>query len=100
MLKSFLFKRPDWFRHEGYWRLAQVLRLGPTFAFLAFSGLFFCGWIFLIFSGELAGENASILALAWFAGAVAYIIALHWLIRLIVWITDGFKESRKQSGLS
>lgn len=95
MLKKFLFKRPDWFKHEGYWRLAQVLRLGPASIFLAFSVLFFGGWIFLIFTRSLEGENASLLALAWLAGAVVYVTAMHWLIRLIVWITDGFKETGK-----
>ena len=95
MLKRFLFRRPDWFKHEGYWRLAQVLRLGPAFIFLTFSVIFFGGWIFLILTRDLAGENASLLALAWFTGAVVYVTAMHWLIRLIVWITDGFKETGK-----
>lgn len=71
MLKSFLFRRPDWFRHEGCWRLAQVLRLGPAFTFLAFSVIFFVAWISILISGGRAGENASVIALAWFAGAVA-----------------------------
>ncbi|WP_150816570.1 hypothetical protein [Pseudomonas fluorescens] len=95
MLKQFLFKRPDWFKHEGYWRLAQVLRLGPTFTFLAFSVIFFGGWIFMISNGEREGENASVIALAWLAGAVAYIVAMHWLVRLVVWIAEGFKSGSK-----
>lgn len=91
MLKDFLFKRPDWFKHEGYWRLAQVLRLGPTFIFLAISLVCFGAWIFLIVIGELEGENASVMALAWLTGAVAYVGAIHWLVRLAVWINEGFK---------
>lgn len=94
MLKNYLFKRPEWFKHEGYWRLAQVFRIGPTFIFLAIS--VFCAGAIIVFlwQGRVAGDAAE-LALSWFAGAVAYVVVMHWLIRLIVWITDGFKEAGK-----
>jgi len=85
---SFIFKRPAWFKHEGYWRLAQVLRLGPAATFLAFSvaslgiGVFFARGFFE-------------LSLGWLAGSLASFVTVHWLLRLIAWIADGFKSRDK-----
>lgn len=94
MFKSFLFKRPDWFKHEGYWRLAQVFRIGLSFFVLAI-GIFALGaGVLLLMQGKIHGLEVMLIGLVYFAGAVACVIVLHWLIRLIVWITDGFKEER------
>lgn len=95
MLSSFLFKRPQWFNHEGYWRLAQVLRLGPTFTLLAISALFFAVSFYGASIGDEDATDTFGLTVAWFIGAIVYVVAMHWLIRLIVWITDGFKEAGK-----
>lgn len=95
MLKNFLFTRPDWFRHEGYWRLAQVLRLGPTFTFLAISALFFAVSFYKAGIGDDDLTDAFGFAVAWLAGAVVYVVAMHWLVRLIVWVKEGFKEGIK-----
>lgn len=95
MWKHFLFKRPDWFKHEGYWRLAQVFRLGPAIIFVAISAFALAASFIKAGIGEDNSIEIFGIAVAWFAGAVAYIVAIHWLIRLIVWIIDGFKESRK-----
>ena len=92
MLRNFLFRRPDWFRHEGYWRLAQVLRLGPAFIFLAISVLGFTLSFYMAGVGDEDSNTAFGITAAWLAGAIAYVIAMHWLLRLIVWITEGFKE--------
>ncbi|WP_154859858.1 hypothetical protein [Pseudomonas fluorescens] len=92
MLNKFLFKRPDWFKYEGYWRLAQVLRLGPAVFFLVFGGFYLFGVIVVFVEGN-DPSVAIALALAWFAGAVAYVVAVYWLLRLVVWIADGFKDS-------
>ncbi|MFP3678861.1 hypothetical protein SB725_17320 [Pseudomonas sp. SIMBA_041] len=91
MLKSFLFKRPDWFKREGYWRLAQVLRLGLTFAFLATSVFFLSISVYVAVTRRPNLDDAIGFTVAWFVGAVAYVIIVHWVIRLIVWIADGFK---------
>ena len=114
MLKDFLFKRPDWFRHEGSWRLAQVFRLGPTFIFVIISLIAVVSTTVMFFLS--ATETAStvstgslyppanqaeryglafLISMAWFAGGVAYFTVAHWLLRLIVWITDGFKGGEK-----
>ncbi|WP_449103568.1 hypothetical protein [Pseudomonas veronii] len=95
MLRNFLFKRPDWFKHEGYWRLTQVLKLGPTFAFLAVSAFCLAASFYEAGSGGKSAIAAFGFAVAWFVGAVAYVIAMHWLIRLIFWITEGFKDGSK-----
>lgn len=92
MLMNFLFKRPDWFKHEGYWRLTQVLRLGPTLTFIIFSLLFLAVAIFLAVEGRNKENSGFAFAMWWFLGAVAYIVAMHWLVRLTVWVTDGFKD--------
>lgn len=95
MLKSFLFKKPSWFKHEGYWRLAQVLRLGPTFIFITFGVLFIAGSAYLAIAGRSPENSGLAFAMGWFAGAVAYFAAMHWLIRLAVWITEGFNGHAK-----
>ncbi|ANH96491.1 hypothetical protein A8L59_03570 [Pseudomonas koreensis] len=94
-LKSFIFKRPDWFKHEGYWRLAQVFRLGPAATFLVFSGFFLVGMLFMIVSKDRDVTFAAGASLGWLAGAIVYVIAAHWLIRLIVWIVEGFQSIDK-----
>lgn len=94
-LKSFIFKRPAWFKHEGYWRLAQVFRLGPTATFLLFSGFFFAGFLYMIVNTERDITFVVGASLGWFLGAIAYVVAAHWLLRLIVWIVEGFKSSDK-----
>ncbi|WP_223592408.1 hypothetical protein [Pseudomonas sp. A-R-19] len=91
MLIDFLFKRPGWFKHEGYWRLAQVLRLGPALLLLigAVISLVF------IFDGGFKAPYIGLSLLnsvGWFASAVVCLVVAHWLIRLIVWIIDGFKS--------
>lgn len=94
MLRNFLFKRPDWFKHEGSWRLAQVFKLGPAVFLLMCSAFFIVGVIMRLQEGR-DSTHASLLVIAFFAGAIAYVIAFHWLTRLIVWITEGFKQGGK-----
>jgi hypothetical protein len=86
MLKEFLFRRPSWFQHEGFWRLAQVARLGiPCGVALLYAFVFF-----------VYGLNKPI----YFVGVVAAIAAgfvllliIHGLLRIAVWIADGFKKT-------
>lgn len=88
MLNEFLFKRPEWFKHEGYWRLAQVFRIGPVvFGMVmaiaaAFLAIFEFGWDYFRY------------VYVWVGGSIAYIISSHLLMRLIVWIVEGFKSSK------
>jgi divalent metal cation (Fe/Co/Zn/Cd) transporter len=91
VLKSFLFKRPNWFKHEGYWRLAQVLRLGPTFIFITFGVLFIAGSAYLAIVGENPENSGLVFVTGWFTGAATYLVVIHWLIRVAVWVTEGFK---------
>jgi len=86
MLKSFLFKRPSWFRHEGYWRLAQVFRLAPSIF------LFSCG-VICLGVGVYIPDGIYILRLsgALIAAAIGFLVLVHLFLRLIVWIVDGFK---------
>lgn len=95
MLRNFLFNRPDWFKHEGYWRLTQVLRLGPTFVLLAISALCLALSFYKSGSGREDGLEVFGFAVAWLAGAVVYVVAMHWLVRLVIWITEGFKQGGK-----
>jgi hypothetical protein len=92
MLKNFLFNRPKWFTHEGYWRLAQVIRLGPFYGLLVTSGVLFIAAIFQEnnFDTLLGGAFAA-------GGAVVLLGSAHLLLKLIVWIADGFQATRKTS---
>ncbi|WP_223508750.1 hypothetical protein [Pseudomonas sp. BF-RE-29] len=91
MLKDFLFKRPDWFKHEGYWRLAQVFRLGPALLLLVGTVI---SLVFIFDGGFKAPYVVGNLlnSAGWFASAVVCLVVAHWLIRLIAWIIDGFKS--------
>jgi hypothetical protein len=64
---------------------------------LAFSAYCLAVSFYLAGTGDEASLRVFAIAAAFFAGAAAYVIAIHWLIRLVVWITDGFKESGKPS---
>ena len=74
--------------------MAQVLRLGPAVVFLVFAG-FGAGKTALSVLMGLFEEipTAVGVTLAWTVGALAYVIAIHWLLRWVVWIVDGFKDS-------
>ncbi|PBJ21662.1 hypothetical protein BSF44_35250 [Pseudomonas sp. ACN8] len=85
MLKSFLFNRPDWFKHEGYWRLVQVLRIGIPAA------------------GVLLGVGLALLdhkvqsGIGMIISSVAVLFGIHLAMYLIVWIIEGFKGGEKSS---
>ena len=89
-MKDFLFRRPDWFKHEGYWRLAQVFRIGPTVFGLVMTVLMAYLAIF-----EFQSWRYFQYVYAWVGGTIAYLVSIHFLIRMIVWIVDGFKSSGK-----
>ena len=95
MLKSFLFKKPNWFKHEGYWRLAQVLRLGPTLIFLTIGIIFISGSVYLAIVGINPNNSGFEFAMGWFAGAATYLLAVHWLLRMVVWVVAGFKDQHQ-----
>lgn len=85
MVKKILFQRPAWFRHEGYWRIAQVVRLGPSAAL----GLF--GLLGLVVGLLRADDDYSYeISINCFIGAIATFVTIHLMLRLIVWIIDGF----------
>jgi membrane protein YdbS with pleckstrin-like domain len=93
MLKNFLFKRPDWFKHEGYWRLAQVFRLGLAAMFLVFA-------VVSLGAGVVAYRSSGFfeLGFVWAVTAVCSVVAVHWLLRLIVWVIEGFRGEVKGGG--
>lgn len=70
---GFLLMRPQWFPHEGFWRLIQVFRLGSAAVFVAFSAMAF------IFGGDLAPAFA--------AAAIACLIGPILALRLLMWVT-------------
>jgi len=74
---GFLFVRPRWFPHEGFWRLIQVFRLGSAAVFIAFSALAF------IFGGDLSSAFA--------AAGIACLIGPILALRLLMWVIRGFK---------
>ncbi len=74
---SFLFVKPQWFPHEGFWRLIQVFRLGSASVFIAFSAMAF------IFGGDLAPAFA--------AAAIACLIGPILVLRILMWVIRGFK---------
>lgn len=74
---GFLLMRPQWFPHEGFWRLIQVFRLGSAAVFIAFSAMAF------IFGGDLAPAFA--------AAAIACLIGPVLVLRLLMWVIRGFK---------
>lgn len=92
LIKTFLFRRPAWFTHEGYWRLAQVLRLGPSGALLLLSLAACAVGLFLKDS-----TDSLYIGLGYFAGAVAALVGMHLILRLAVWIIDGFNTPKKSS---
>lgn len=85
MVKKILFQRPAWFRHEGYWRIAQVLRLGPSVA-LALFGLL--GLVVGLLDSDK--DYSYEVAINSLIGAVVIFVTTHLMLRLIVWIIDGF----------
>jgi membrane protein YdbS with pleckstrin-like domain len=91
MLRNFLFKRPDWFKHEGYWRLAQVFRIGPATAFLLYGLICLVYTLFVPLSGYGFGDQVAVVAV-WLGVSVVSLVSIHFLVRLIVWIREGFKE--------
>lgn len=90
-VKSFLFKRPLWFTHEGYWRLAQVLRLGP------FCWLLICAAAMLGASIYYQDNETTGIGLGFLVGAIAALTTTHLLLRLIVWIIAGFTAGKKSA---
>lgn len=99
-MRNFFFKRPDWFpsglRSEGYWRLAQVFRIGPAalcliIALIVFVVVLTMGYRDSDFSDQLG------LAALWLIAAITSFVLAHFLIRLIVWIIEGFNGSGKAS---
>lgn len=74
---GFLFMRPQWFPHEGFWRLIQVFRLGSAAVLSAFSAMAF------IFGGDLTPAFA--------AAAIACLIGPVLVLRLLMWVIRGFK---------
>lgn len=85
MIKKILLQRPAWFRHEGYWRIAQVVRLGPSAALALF------GLVVLVAGLLDSGKDHSYeVAINSLIGAVVIFITIHLVLRLIVWIIDGF----------
>ena len=91
MIKRFLFKRPTWFTHEGYWRLAQVVRLGPFVCLMLYAV------VALIASLIYRGSSAALFSLNAFGGGLALLVATHLLLRLIVWIVEGFHAAKKSA---
>ena len=85
MVKKILFQRPAWFRHEGYWRIAQVVRLGPSVA-LALFGLL--GLVVGLLDSDK--DYSYEVAINSLIGAVVIFVTTHLMLRLIVWIIDGF----------
>lgn len=75
---GFLLARPQWFPHEGFWRLFQVFRLGSAAVFIAFSAMAF------IFGGDLAPAFA--------AAGIACLIGPILVLRLLMWVIRGFKQ--------
>lgn len=88
MLKKILFQRPTWFRHEGFWRIAQVMRLGPPAA-LSLFGILVLGAGLVDWNER--GSEALDMALGSFVGAIAIFVLVHLALRLIAWIIDGFR---------
>lgn len=78
---GFLLARPQWFPHEGFWRLIQVFRLGSAAVFFAFSVMAF------IFGGDLA----PVFGIAAIACLIVPILAL----RLLMWVIQGFKPQQQ-----
>jgi hypothetical protein len=89
VLKNFLFKRPEWFKHEGYWRLAQVFRIGPS-AFCFILGILAFFYTFIMACSSCRRDQFGYVMM-WFAASISLLVAFHFLIRLIVWIIEGFK---------
>ena len=92
-MKNFLFKRPDWFKHEGYWRLAQIFRIGPS-AFCFILGVVAFFYMFVMACRACQGDQFGYVML-WFGASAGFFVVAHFLIRLIVWIIEGFKDSGK-----
>lgn len=90
-MKKFLLNRPAWFRHEGYWRIAQVFRLGPA-------GLLIAAGI----AGEIAGvyiregNDIFVVSAGYICGGVGLFAGVHLLLRLACWIADGFQAAGQQ----
>lgn len=76
---GFLLTRPEWFPHEGFWRLIQVFRLSSAAVFIAFSAMAF------IYGGDLAPAFA--------AAAIACLIGPILALRLLMWVIRGFKPN-------
>lgn len=89
-MKEFLFIRPTWFRHEGWWRLVQVVRLGPPFALLVLG----VGIIGLHLLGSNDYEWLTEVAIC-FIGAPVVLTIAHVALKLICWIFDGFLAEKK-----
>ncbi|WP_124182820.1 hypothetical protein [Pseudomonas aeruginosa] len=80
-LKSFLFKRPEWFSHEGYWRVSQIFRIGVP-------ALLFCLAVLMLFSPS---ESERMFGPFLFScAAVVSIVIIHFALQLIVWVVEGF----------
>lgn len=82
-LKEFLFQRPDWFPHEGYWRLSQVLRIGVP------SILLFLAVIFLFSPSD---SERVIGPIVFTCAAVISVVAIHLALRVGVWVMHGFAK--------
>lgn len=76
---GFLLTRPEWFPHEGFWRLIQVFRLSSAAVFIAFSAMAF------VYGGDLAPAFA--------AAAIACLIGPILALRLLMWVIRGFKPN-------
>ncbi|RWU21270.1 hypothetical protein DM813_18960 [Pseudomonas alkylphenolica] len=84
-------RKPHWLPSEGYWRILQILRM-VAFAPLALAGVVCIGAAIIEhdrYFKEIAG-----MGLLWVALGVAGFVAVHGAAWMIVWVLDGFSESK------
>lgn len=90
MMIKLLFNKPHWFKHEGYWRLAQVLRLG-TGGILTVIGAF-------ALIASLSTHNTKepiLIGLTFLICAPISLILIDLILRLMHWLVDGFTVAKK-----
>lgn len=86
---NMLMNRPDWFNHEGYYRILVIVR------FLLFVPIVLWAGACIVF-GMMAGKLVEGLAYCamGLALALGVIFMLNFLLRVVGWVVVGFKQDK------
>lgn len=88
-------QKPRWLPSEGYWRILQIIRLA-VFVPLAVSGLAcLVAGVTALTESYSSSNDLFAMGVFFLLGSVSAFVAVHGTAWMIVWVVEGFSESKK-----